>query len=50
MPDTIARGAENRGEMGAFNSLLSPIKRDDLETKVFEFMPFGLIPQFIFET
>ncbi|HEY5704607.1 MAG TPA: hypothetical protein VIS96_03420 [Terrimicrobiaceae bacterium] len=49
-PDTIARGAENRGEMGAFNSLLNPIKRDDLETKVFEFMPFGLIPQFIFET
>ena len=49
-PDTIARGAENRGEMGAFNSLLNPVKRDDLETKVFEFMPFGLIPQFIFET
>jgi hypothetical protein len=49
-PDIIARGAENRGEMGAFNSLLIPIKRDDLETKVFEFMPFGLIPQFIFET
>ncbi len=49
-PDTIARGAENRGEMGAFNSLLNPVKRDDLETKVLEFMPFGLIPQFILET
>jgi hypothetical protein len=49
-PDTIARGAENRGEMGAFNLLLNPVKRDDLETKVLEFMPFGLIPQFIFET
>lgn len=49
-PDTIARGAENRGEMGAFNLLLNPVKRDDLEAKVLEFMPFGLIPQFIFET
>ena len=48
-PDTVARGAENRSEMGVFNSLLNPFKRDDLETKVFEFMPFGLIPQFIFE-
>jgi hypothetical protein len=49
-PDTVARGAENRSEMGVFNSLLNPLKRDDLETKVFEFMPFGLIPQLIFET
>lgn len=49
-PDEIARGADNRGEMGAFNLLLNPIKLDDLETKVLEFMPFGLIPQFILET
>ncbi len=49
-PDSIVRGAENRGEIGAFNHLLSPIKRDDLERKVLEFMPFGLIPQFIPET
>lgn len=49
-PNTVVRGAENRSEMGVFNSLLNPFKRDDLETKVFEFMPFGLIPQFIFET
>jgi len=47
---TVSRGAENRGEMGAFNTLLNPIKLDDLNSKVLEFMPFGLIPQFILET
>ena len=48
--ETVSRGAENRGEMGAFNTLLNPIKLDDLNSKVLEFMPFGLIPQFILET
>jgi len=49
-PANLARGAENRGEIGAYNRLLNPIKLDDLETKVLEFMPFGLIPQFILES
>ena len=49
-PDEIARGAENRSEMGVFNSLIQPIKQDDLDIKVREFMPFGLIPQFVIET
>jgi len=49
-PDTIARGAENGSEIGVWSSLLTPIKRDDLKAKVLEFMPFGLIPQFIEET
>jgi hypothetical protein len=49
-PDTIIRGAENRSEIGAFSSLLSPIKMDDLKAKVNEFMPFGLIAQYINET
>jgi hypothetical protein len=49
-PDTIARGAENRSEIGVFSALLTPIRQDDLSAKVFEFMPFGLIPQFINET
>lgn len=49
-PDTIIRGAENRSEIGAFNSLLNPIKLDDLKAKVNEFMPFGLIAQYINET
>jgi hypothetical protein len=49
-PETIRRGAENRSEIGAWSSLLSPIKRDDLTAKTYEFMPFGLIAQFINET
>jgi hypothetical protein len=49
-PASIVRGAENRSEMGAFSSLLNPIKLGDLKAKVTEFMPFGLIAQFINET
>jgi hypothetical protein len=49
-PDTVLTGAENGSEIGAFSGLLNPIKARDLERKVIEFMPFGLIPQFIFET
>jgi hypothetical protein len=49
-PGEVARGAENRSEIGAFSSLINSIKLDDLETKVNEFMPFGLIAQFIHET
>jgi hypothetical protein len=49
-PQSVIRGAENRSEIGAFSSLLSPIKLDDLKAKVNEFMPFGLIAQYIDET
>jgi hypothetical protein len=49
-PAELVRGAENRSEIGAFNSLLNPIKLDDLKAKVNEFMPFGLIAQYINET
>jgi hypothetical protein len=48
--ESIIRGAENRSEIGAFSSLLNPIKLDDLKAKVNEFMPFGLIAQYINET
>jgi hypothetical protein len=48
--EQIVRGAENRSEIGAFSGLLNPIKLDDLRAKVNEFMPFGLIAQFINET
>jgi hypothetical protein len=40
----------NGSEIGAFARQLGPIKRDDLRMKVIEFVPFGLIPQFINET
>jgi hypothetical protein len=49
-PPGLLRGAENGSEIGAFSSLLNPIRFDGLRAKVDEFMPFGLIPVFIFET
>jgi len=49
-PPELLRGAENRSEIGAFSNRLNPIKLEDLKAKVSEFMPFGLIAQFINET
>ena len=49
-PKGLLIGAENGSEIGAFSSLLNPIRFDGLRAKVDEFMPFGLIPVFIFET
>lgn len=49
-PLEIREGAENGAEMGAFNLLLNSIKQESLEKKVYEYMPFGLIPLFIKET
>lgn len=44
-PAEILRGAENHAAMGAYHRLYDPIKRDDLRTKLAEFLPFGAIPQ-----
>jgi len=49
-PEFLQRGAANGAEIGAFNSLLNPIKFDSLRAKVDEFAPFGLLPIYIFET
>ena len=49
-PQTILRGAENGAEMGVYNALINPIKMDSLRTKVEEYMPFGLLPAYIFNT
>jgi hypothetical protein len=46
----VLNGAENGSEIGATSSLLLPIKQRDLAAKVNEFMPFGLVAQFIVET
>ena len=46
----LYRGAENGSEIGAFSSLINPIKSNSLKAKVDEYMPFGLIPIFIQET
>ena len=48
--EVVVRGAENGSEMGAFSGLLGPVKLDDLRAKVAEFMPFGLIAQYLRET
>ncbi len=49
-PIEILRGGENRAEIGVFNRRLLAIRLADLETKITEFLPFGLVPQPIFET
>lgn len=49
-PLELVRGAENGSEIGVYSRLLNPIKFDDLRTKVDEYLPFGLIPQYVFET
>ena len=49
-PLFLHRGAENGSEIGAFSSLLNPIKLDSLRAKVDEFAPFGLLPVYVFET
>jgi hypothetical protein len=49
-PSFLQRGAENGSEIGAFSSLLNPIKLDSLRAKVDEFAPFGLLPVYVFET
>jgi hypothetical protein len=46
-PVEVARGAENGSEMGAWSSLLGPIKLDSLAHKVEEYLPFGLVPCFV---
>jgi hypothetical protein len=49
-PVEIRRGGENRSEIGVFNRRLLAIRQADLEAKVTEYLPFGLIAQFIRET
>ena len=49
-PMFLQRGAENGSEIGAYSSLLNPILLDSLQAKVSEYLPFGLIPIYLFET
>ena len=48
-PTGLLTGAENGSEIGAFSSLIGPIRLAGLRAKVDEFMPFGLIPVFLFQ-
>jgi hypothetical protein len=49
-PESLRRGAENTSEMGAYNSAIDAIKRDDLIYKLSEFTGINTITQLIFET
>jgi hypothetical protein len=49
-PARLLSGGDEGYEIGAFASLLNPFKQSDLEAKVQEYMPFGLIPVFIHQT
>lgn len=49
-PAAVVSGGEDGYEMGAYSNLLNPFKLADLQAKVQEFMPFGLIPLFINQT
>jgi hypothetical protein len=49
-PAKLLSGGDEGYEIGAFASLLNSFKQNDLEAKVQEYMPFGLIPIFIHQT
>lgn len=49
-PEAIRRGAENGGEIGAWNLTLGPQKEAALMKKIDEYLPFGLSPMLIRET
>ena len=49
-PQELQRGGEDGTEIGAFNSLVNPVKFDGLQAKLEEFCPFRLIPIYVFET
>jgi len=49
-PVALKEGGENKTEMGAFSTLLNPVKFNGLKTKIDEYMPFGLIPIYINKT
>ena len=40
--DSIRRGADDGGEMGAFHFVLAPLRETDLRVRMQEFMPVGL--------
>jgi hypothetical protein len=40
--DAIRRGADDQGEMGAFHFVLAPLREDDLQVRLQEYLPAGL--------
>jgi hypothetical protein len=48
--EVIRRGADDEGEMGAFHFLLAPLREQDLEIRLQEYTPVGLVPGLIYQT
>jgi hypothetical protein len=49
-PDTVRRGADDGGEMGAFHFLNAPMRETDLLTRMREYLPAGLEFGIFYET
>jgi hypothetical protein len=49
-PPALLRGAENTSEIGAFSATKAPIRLDGLQSKIDEYMPFGLVPIYVAQT
>lgn len=49
-PVELRRGAENGSEIGAYSSLLAPVRLDGLRTKLEEYAPFGRLTVLVAET
>jgi hypothetical protein len=49
-PHGLRTGAEAGGEIGAYAGLMEQARAEGLRRKVEEYMPFGLLPVFVYET
>ncbi len=49
-PAPLRSEAEHQMEMGVYHSAFQPARRDDLQTKIDEYLPFGQHPLFIDQT
>jgi hypothetical protein len=48
--DSIRRGADDEGEMGAFHFVLAPMRENDLKIRLQEYLPAGLEIGIIYQT
>ena len=48
--DSIRRGADDGGEMGAFHFVLAPLRESDLKIRLQEYLPVGLSAGFIYNS
>jgi hypothetical protein len=48
--DSIRRGADDGGEMGAFHFVLAPLRESDLNIRLQEYLPVGLTAGLIYQT